>query len=90
MTEISTTVCRLIHQCTHVPFEAIVWSADLERDLRLDCEEIVRVVVELEDHLCILIPDADLDRFQTVGELIVCVEKCLASRHGPVKQLLFR
>ena len=55
--------------------ELIVLETEIEDDIGLDSLDKVELCMELEEEFDINIPDEDMDKFVTVGDIIEFVEK---------------
>lgn len=49
-------------------------STSLKEDLELDSFEIAQLVCSIEDELGVDIPDYELKRIDTLGDLVECIE----------------
>lgn len=54
---------------------AVEMDTNLMKDLEADSLDAVEIIMAIEDHFEIEIPDEDAEKFQTVGDLVKYVEE---------------
>ncbi len=54
---------------------AVEMDTNLMKDLEADSLDAVEIIMAIEDHFDIEIPDEDAEKFQTVGDLVKYVEE---------------
>ncbi|MBR5315983.1 MAG: acyl carrier protein [Firmicutes bacterium] len=54
---------------------AVEMDTNLMKDLEADSLDAVEIIMAIEDHFEIEIPDEDAEKFQTVGDLVRYVEE---------------
>ena len=73
--EIQATFAAVLEKVTKVPLAEVAWDKRLREDLHIDSLSLVEVAVAAEDAFGILIPDEDLERFQTVGDVVDHIQR---------------
>jgi acyl carrier protein len=73
--DIQTTFAAVLEKVTKVPRAEVARDKRLREDLHIDSLSLVEVAVAAEDAFGILIPDEDLERFQTVGEVVDHIQR---------------
>ena len=73
--DIQATVTRILEQVAKVDPAAVARDTRLREDLGVDSLTLIEVAVATEDALGVPLPDEDLERFQTVGEVIDYVRR---------------
>lgn len=63
-----------------IPQDQVKESSNFETDLRADSLTIVELVMELEEAFGIEIPEEDLEKTKTVGDLVARIDARLAER----------
>ena len=66
---VDADVVRIVSELLEVRASELHRGIHLERDLKADDLDRVELVMELEDHFEISIPDEDADKLQTVGQV---------------------
>ena len=74
---LETIVREAFTQQAKLPPEKIALTASIRRDLGIDSLDIVELMFELEKRFEIVIPDEDLLKIVTVGDLITYLEQKL-------------
>ncbi|OFX13332.1 MAG: acyl carrier protein [Armatimonadetes bacterium RBG_16_58_9] len=59
--------------------EEITENANIQDDLGADSLDIVELVMGLEDEFQVEIPDEDVERIKTVGEVVAYIDEKVAS-----------
>ena len=72
--DIQATVTRILEQVAKVD-PAAARDTRLREDLGVDSLTLIEVAVATEDALGVPLPDEDLERFQTVGDVIDYVQR---------------
>ena len=52
-------------------------ETNLMKDLEADSLDAVEIIMAIEDEYDIEIPDEDAERFQTIGDIVIYVEKAI-------------
>jgi acyl carrier protein len=73
--DIQATVTRILEQVAKVDPAAVARDTRLREDLGIDSLTLIEVAVATEDALGVPLPDEDLERFQTVGDVIDYVQR---------------
>ena len=73
--EIQATFAAVLEKVVKVPQGEVARDKRLREDLHIDSLSLVEVAVAAEDAFGILIPDEDLERFQTVGDVIDYIQR---------------
>ena len=73
--DIQATVTRILEQVAKVDPAAVARDTRLREDLGIDSLTLIEVAVATEDALSVPLPDEDLERFQTVGDVIDYVQR---------------
>ena len=73
--DIQTTFAAVLEKVTKVPRAEVARDKRLREDLHIDSLSLVEVAVAAEDAFGILIRDEDLERFQTVGEVVDHIQR---------------
>jgi acyl carrier protein len=73
--DIQATVTRILEQVAKVDPAALARDTRLREDLGVDSLTLIEVAVATEDALGVPLPDEDLERFQTVGDVIDYVQR---------------
>jgi acyl carrier protein len=73
--DIQATVTRILEQVAKVDPAAVARDTRLREDLGVDSLTLIEVAVATEDALGVPLPDEDLERFQTVGDVIDYVRR---------------
>ncbi|MFL4990634.1 MAG: acyl carrier protein [Microvirga sp.] len=73
--DIQATVTRILEQVAKVDPAAVARDTRLREDLGVDSLTLIEVAVATEDALGVPLPDEDLERFQTVGDVIDYVQR---------------
>ncbi len=68
-------VCAIIAQHLEVPAENIAMETHLIDDLNADSLDIVELIMDFESEFDVEIPDEELPKFQTVGDIVHFLEK---------------
>lgn len=68
----------LLSATTGLPDSAITDNASLTKDLGLDSLDTVDLVLRMEDHFQVSIPDEDYPKLQTVGQINEYLQEKLA------------
>lgn len=69
MDEIVTFLCRTLSELLHLPPESVSADSDLLADLAADSLDTVELLMAVEEKYGYYLPDADLIRMRTVGDL---------------------
>ena len=80
---ISDRVIGLIAKQLRRPAEDIRPDKDLTRDLNADSLDIVEIVMTMEEHFNLRIPDEEAEKLKTAGRFIDFIEKNLDSAPPP-------
>ena len=73
--DVQATVTRILEQVAKVDPAAVARDTRLREDLGVDSLTLIEVAVATEDALGVPLPDEDLERFQTVGDVIDYVRR---------------
>jgi acyl carrier protein len=73
--DIQATFAAVLEKVAKVPRAEVARDKRLREDLRIDSLSLVEVAVAAEDAFGILIPDEDLERFQTVGDVADYIQR---------------
>jgi acyl carrier protein len=73
--EIQATFAAVLEKVVKVPQDEVARDKRLREDLHIDSLSLVEVAVAAEDAFGILIPDEDLERFQTVSDAIDYIQR---------------
>jgi len=73
--DIQATVTRILEQVAKVDPAAVAQDKRLRDDLGVDSLTLIEVAVAAEDAFGVPLPDEDLERFQTVGDVIDYVRR---------------
>jgi acyl carrier protein len=73
--DIQATVTRILEQVAKIDPAAVARDTRLREDLGVDSLTLIEVAVATEDALGVPLPDEDLERFQTVGDVIDYVQR---------------
>ncbi len=63
-----------------IPEDQVKESSNFESDLRADSLTIVELVMELEETFDVEIPEEDLEKIKTVGDLVAHIEAKVAGK----------
>lgn len=66
---------EIIMEQLGVEESAVAMDTNLMKDLEADSLDAVEIIMAIEDHFEIEIPDEDAEKFQTVGDLVKYVEE---------------
>ncbi|MFM7056551.1 MAG: acyl carrier protein [Planctomycetota bacterium] len=70
MSSIQEKVIGIVGEHLDVPKEEITLSSSFVDNLKADSLDIVELVMALEDHFEVKIPDEDYDKIKTVGDAV--------------------
>jgi len=73
--DIQATVTRVLGEVAKVDPAVVARDKRLREDLGLDSLTLIEVAVAAEDAFGVPLPDEDLERFQTVGDVIDHVQQ---------------
>ena len=73
--DIQATVTQILEQVAKVDPTAVAQDTRLREDLGVDSLTLIEVAVAAEDAFGVPLPDEDLERFQTVGDVIDYVRR---------------
>ena len=73
--DIQATVTRVLEEVAKVDPAAAARDKRLREDLGVDSLTLIEVAVAAEDAFGVALPDEDLERFQTVGDVIDYVRR---------------
>src|SRR4051812_31625263 len=73
--DIQATVTRILEQVAKIDPAAVARDTRLREDLGVDSLTLIEVAVAAEDAFGVPLPDEDLERFQTVGNIIDYVRR---------------
>ena len=73
--DIQATVTRILEQVAKVDPAAVARDRRLREDLGVDSLTLIEVAVAAEDAFGVPLPDEDLERFQTVEDVIDYVRR---------------
>ena len=73
--DIQATVTRILEQVAKVDPAAVARDRRLREDLGVDSHPLIEVAVAAEDAFGVPLPDEDLERFQTVEDVIDYVRR---------------
>ncbi|MGN1169890.1 MAG: acyl carrier protein [Acutalibacteraceae bacterium] len=65
---------KIIENSTGLDNLDLTESTSLKDDLELDSFEIAQLICSIEDELGVDIPDYELKRIDTLGDLVECIE----------------
>ena len=68
-TKMKEQLFELLSRCTGLPTSSISEESHLMKDLGFDSLDTIDLVLQMEDHFHIEIPDEDYEKLQTVGEI---------------------
>ena len=68
----------IIAEETQVPVDQVKENSNFESDLKADSLTQVELVMELEEKYDIEIPEEDLEKLQSVGDVVKYIEQALA------------
>ena len=69
---------EIIMEQLSAPESAVTMDTHLMKDLEADSLDAVEIIMAIEDEFEIEIPDEDVEKFQTVGDLVRYVEDKIA------------
>lgn len=70
----------IIAEETQVPVDQVKENSNFESDLKADSLTQVELVMELEEKYDIEIPEEDLEKLQSVGDVVKYIEQALANK----------
>ncbi len=70
-------VVEVMVDVANVDPDKVTMDSDLASDLELDSLDAVEIVMALEDEYGLELPDEDIEKFKTVGDIVEYVEKLL-------------
>jgi len=70
----------IIAEETQVPVDQVKETSNFESDLKADSLTQVELVMELEEKYDIEIPEEDLEKLQSVGDVVKYIEQALADK----------
>ena len=73
--DIQATVTRILEEVAKVNPAAVAPDTRLREDLGIDSLTLIDVAVASEDAFGVPLPDEDVERFQTVGDVIDYVQR---------------
>ena len=79
---VSARVAGLIAKQLKKSVEEVQPDKDLARDLGADSLDIVEIVMTLEEHFDLRIPDKEAEKLKTAGQLINFIERHLKANRG--------
>lgn len=71
--QITSDVLSVISEHTSVELYADIKYSDLQ----IDSLELVHIMMKLEEHFHILIPNEDSEKFKTISETVIYIQKLL-------------
>jgi acyl carrier protein len=78
--EVREKLLAIMKENARIDPEALRDEASLRDDLRMDSLDLVSVVNEVEHEFGVLIPDKELEKLQTVGEVVDALVGLLAAK----------
>lgn len=78
--EIEKRVIEMIAQQLGVNRDEIKRETNIFTDLNADSLDVVELLMELEEEFQIKIPDAEQEKFQTVGQAVDLIERLLQEK----------
>ena len=76
--EIEERIIDIIVEQLDVPREKCIPSADFRADFKTDSLELVELVMTMENALGVVVPDSELAKIRTVGDVITYVQSKLS------------
>jgi len=73
---IQAVLAELLERVAKVDRAAVARDKRLQEDLGIDSLSLIDLAVATEDAFAIGIPDEDLERFQTVGDVVDHIRRC--------------
>ena len=68
-------VKKILSKQLHKPVEAITLESKIKKDLGADSLDILQLLMKFEDEYGIAIPDEELAKFESVGEVVAFLDK---------------
>jgi acyl carrier protein len=74
--DIQATLAEIFEKVAKVERAAVVRDKRLQEDLGIDSLTLIDLAVATEDAFAVGIPDEELERFQTVGDIVDHIRRC--------------
>src|SRR5258708_30201864 len=72
--EVQASIFSMISEELMVPAERLTLSTDFKKDLEVDSLRAIEFALTVEEHFGVLIPNAALQPFRTIGDVVTFVE----------------
>jgi acyl carrier protein len=80
---VEPAVCEVLHERVGVDLGMLRTAISLTDDLALDSLDMLEVVIDLESAFAIVVPEREIDRVRSVGDLVRVVAKYVWERDHP-------
>ncbi len=80
--DLSQSVIRVISATQRIPAESVSINSTFE-ELKIDSLDGINIVFALENEFGVEIPDAGVQRMQSVREVVEGIRKLIADKHQP-------
>jgi acyl carrier protein len=77
--DIQAVLAEIFEKVAKVERGSVVRDKRLQEDLGIDSLSLIDLAVATEDAFAVGIPDEELERFQTVGDIVDHIRRCRAA-----------
>ncbi len=74
--DIQATLAEIFEKVAKVERAVVIRDKRLQEDLGIDSLTLIDLAVATEDAFAVGIPDEELERFQTVGDIVDHIRRC--------------
>ena len=80
---VKASIFSLISKELMIPAEQLTLATDFKKDLGVDSLQVIEFALAFEDRFGILIPNAALETFRTIGDVVAYIEESHARGEQP-------